>query len=100
MVVGCSPANTLLVFCDYAEDDVVVGHTFNRILNEEQTVLYNGSIILRRVSQQFCEPFDAVPHGWKTICLFEFKEGTIPAAMYYLNYVDTWFASKACIIFT
>lgn len=48
--------------------------------------------VLTAVTQQFFEPWDALPHGWKTICLVEFPDG-VPEIVDQLPLVSSWYES-------
>ena len=66
--------NDVVLFCDYSEFDIPVGYCFTRVVKSDNTIL-NCKVLLKKVSQQFLKPFDEIPHGWKTICKFEFVDG-------------------------
>ena len=90
--------NEWILFCGYSDFDVPLEYTFNSILNDKEEVIFKGQIILKKVTQQWAEYFDMIPHGYKTICKFEFKEG-IPDAVKKLPVVKSWFESNQYIFF-
>ncbi len=41
---------------------------------------------------EFGQPFDLVPHGWKTICLLDFPTG-LPSLVERLPVIEDWYGS-------
>ncbi|PSL18255.1 hypothetical protein [Chitinophaga ginsengisoli] len=83
--------NQLILFCDYSEFDISVDYVFTEIIDEQKGEVIPGChIILKNVSQQFFKPFDSIPHGWKTVCKFEFVNNNIPSVIYELPEVKGW----------
>jgi hypothetical protein len=83
--------NQVILVCDYSEFDIPVNHIFSGITDKQKDAsVLNCQIILKSVSQQMFKPFDEIPHGWKTICKFEFVNGLIPDIIYDLPEVRGW----------
>ncbi|NIG55727.1 hypothetical protein [Chitinophaga sp. Cy-1792] len=89
--------NEIIFFCSYSAYDIPAGHCFSEILNNDKTT--KCRIILKEISQQFFKPFDEIPHGWKTVCKFEFPDGIIPSAVMELPALDGWGYEKHFLIF-
>lgn len=91
--------NEILVFCDFSEFDIPGGYIFRSIVDGNGNMLYVGEFILKKITQQFARPFDSIPHGWKTISLFQFNEGSIPEVIYQLPYAVDWYQSNNFLYF-
>jgi hypothetical protein len=90
--------NQLILLCDYSEFDIPVGHCFTEIVKQDGSV-FSCKIILRNVSQQLFFPLEEIPHGWKTVCKFEFIEGRIPYEVQELPILAGWTHSDMYLIF-
>jgi hypothetical protein len=66
------------------------GHAYESVATVAQVVA---------VTQQWGKPFDGIPHGWKTICFFEFPEG-VPEMVDALPVVEGWHGSEQEICLT
>src|SRR5689334_15156974 len=75
---GSLSNSDLLMFCSFSGFDIPIGQVFNIIEELEEKNPLHSRIILKNVTQQMWKPFDSIPAGWKTICLFEFALGEIP----------------------
>src|SRR5581483_5110290 len=78
------------LFVSYAYADLPLGKEFTRVFPPKapaQAVETLAKVIA--VTQQFNKPFDEIPHGWKTITLFEFPRG-IPELVDQLPTVGAW----------
>jgi hypothetical protein len=82
-------SNELVLFCDYSEFDIPIGYCFTEIIGQNSNE-FGMKIILRNVSQQLLFPFEEIPHGWKTICKFEFIDGFIPDEVLDLPVLTGW----------
>jgi hypothetical protein len=91
--------NLALMFCSFSEFDIPIGQVFNIINDIEETFELNCQIILKNVTQQFWKPFDSIPSGWKTICLFEFALGEIPDVVQKLPIINGWHDSDTSVWF-
>ena len=92
--------NELVLFCMYSEFDIPTGHIFNEIISTDTTTdNYKSRIKLKKVSQEFGIEYDQIPKGHKTICQFEFLDGSIPDIIYQLPTIDGWFQSDKSLIF-
>jgi len=82
-------SNTIVLFCAFSECDIPVGSVFTQIWFRQE-VLYTGTVMLTKITQQFDRPVDAIPTGWRTVCSFTF-EGPVPDVLYkYLPVVQSW----------
>ena len=92
------PDNSEILFVSYSYADIPLGKNFDRvfIIGDTQCNILSKSKIAA-VTQQFGKPFGNIPHGWKTICVIEFKEG-VPELIKNLPYVKTWDDSKIRIV--
>lgn len=88
----------MLLFFDFSEDNVAVGHEFYVIENMKNEILFSGLIKLISVSQEFGKPFDSIPAGWKTICKIKFIGKKVPSVVLDLPPVNDWFESKEFLI--
>jgi len=91
--------NAIPVFCDFAMFDIPSGYVFNLIVDKKGKIVYTGTFFLNKITQQFAKPFDSIPHGWKTICLFQFTEEDVPEVIYQLPYTEDWYQSDNFIYF-
>jgi len=93
------PVNSEILFIGYAFADVPIGKSFAVIFPKDKPNdgIYCESKIVG-VTQQFGKPFDAIPNGWKTICIVEFPQG-IPDLIKNLPVVETWFENEKYICF-
>lgn len=92
--------NELVLFCTYSEYDIPVGYCFTKIKTTDDSREINCKIILRNVSQQLFFPLDDIPHGWKTVCKFEFIDGSIPKEVQELPVLKGWNNSYKYVIFS
>lgn len=92
-------ANEIVLFCDYSMFDIPIGYKFKKIYNSNKKCIYNGEIILDKVTQNHALPFELVPYGYKTICKFIFPESEIPVDLFKYEAIRDWYESKATIIF-
>ncbi len=91
------PSTARCLFVSYAYADLPLGKRFDVVFPHGHPERAEATVTtMVAVTQQFAKPFDAVPHGWKTICLMDFPEGE-PAVMAGLPTVDAWGESKTCI---
>ena len=65
--------NSVIVFLFYSPYGIKLGSIFNYLKIKDTNYKINAS--LDYVTQQFNKPFDEIPHGWKTICVFNVNEG-------------------------
>ncbi len=89
----------LLMFCSFSEFDIPIGQVFSLINDLEEMHEVKCQITLKNVTQQFWKAFDAIPAGWKTICLFEFESGIIPDVVQNLPIINDWYASNTGVWF-
>jgi hypothetical protein len=90
---GSLSNNEVLMFCSFSEFDIPTGKEFNTIKDIEGKFEINSHIILKNVTQQLWKPFDSIPAGWRTICLFEFILGDIPSIVQELPTINDWYDS-------
>lgn len=91
-------SSEVILFCDYSEYDIPIGHIFNNIEDVQNKRLFSGAIMLKTVSQEFALQFDLIPKGYKTICKFEFLESNIPEAINNLPVLYGWHESNTTLI--
>lgn len=73
------PRTARRAFVSYSYADLPIGKQFDCCYPENMpSRVIPVPIRLLGVTQQFGKPFDQIPHGWKTICLFDFPEGVPP----------------------
>lgn len=88
----------ILLFCTYSEFDIPAGHCFTKIKTSNDKVI-RATVVLKNVTQQTFLPLEEIPHGWKTVCKFEFTEGDIPQEVQDLPALKGWTSSDKFIIF-
>jgi hypothetical protein len=88
----------IVVFCTHSAFDIPVGYSFTHIKDHTGKEGYRGEIVLKNVTQQFYFPLSEIPHGWKTICKFEFGEA-IPKIVKELPKLDGWYKVDKYLIF-
>ncbi|MET6997055.1 hypothetical protein [Chitinophaga defluvii] len=91
--------NELILFCTYSDFDIPIGHCFTHIKTDEDSEGINCRVVLKNVTQQFFLPLDEIPHGWKTVCKFEFIEGIIPKEVQQLPVLNGWTQSDSYLLF-
>lgn len=91
--------NEVILFCDYSNFNIPVGHIFDEIGDKNGVVLFFGKIVLRKVSQEFALSYGLIPKGHKSICEFEFIESNLPEAINDLSVITDWYESKRFLIF-
>ncbi|QJB35666.1 hypothetical protein HF329_31985 [Chitinophaga oryzae] len=89
--------NDVLLFCDFSEFDIPLGTVFTVIEDMEGSKYTVEEAVLKSVSQGFFLPFDMVPRGHKTICLFSFLAGP-PEIIQRLPVISDWYESKGYFI--
>ncbi|GAA3952492.1 hypothetical protein GO495_21595 [Chitinophaga oryziterrae] len=90
--------NELILLCDYSEFVIPIGYCFTEIIRQNGSV-FSAKIILRNVSQQLFFPLEEIPHGWKTVCKYEFVEGAIPNEVQELPILGGWTHFDRYLIF-
>jgi len=89
----------IVLLCLYSEFDISTGHIFNEIISTDSKDHYQCRIKLKKVSQEFGIEYDLVMRGHKTICQFEFLNGSIPDIIYQLPTIEGWHQSDKSLIF-
>lgn len=77
------------LFLSYADCNVPVGSEVIELKAPGAGPGISVTGILLAVTQQFSSPLDAVPCGWKTMCLFQFPSG-VPKTVDELPRLDEW----------
>jgi hypothetical protein len=91
------PSKSLTVFTDYSLAEFPIGQQFTKaFLLEDIDSWAEVHCEIVAVTQQWNRPFDAVPEGWKTICVLKFHDA-IPALVSHLPLHDTWISSNSRI---
>ncbi len=100
LVLDYSPSRAweVVLLCDLSLCDIPIGYGFNRIEDLEGKVVFKGLIVLKKVTQQFVLPFDALPKGWKTICKFEFADQLVPEVIRRLPAASYWVNAQASLV--
>jgi hypothetical protein len=88
----------LMLFCTYSEYDIPVGYCFTKIKTSKDDKEINCKVVLKNVTQQFFFPLEEIPHGWKTICKFEFIDGEVPKEVQDLPMLNGWTAEDKYVI--
>lgn len=81
--------NNEVLFLSYSYSDIKLEQLFDCIFDIQKP--NNHEIIkcqIVKVTQQFGKIFNEIPHGWKTICQFEFEN--IPKMIDSLPVIETW----------
>lgn len=87
-------SNTLCLFISFSYADIPLGKSFDVLFKIDNPVIaVESKCIIRAVTQQFSEPINKIPYGWKTICLLEFQD-RIPDFVQILPTIDDWYSSK------
>lgn len=84
------PPDTVIVFVGFAYADLPFTKQFDVIFPKgrpQDGVRCECRIVA--ATQQFSNPFQEIPHGWRTICVVHFTGG-IPQLVQRLPVVDTW----------
>lgn len=89
--------NDVLFFCDFSEFDISLGTVFTTVEDMEGSEYFIGKAVLKSVSQGFFLPFDMIPKGHKTICVFDFLSDP-PAVIQRLAVIDDWYESREYLI--
>ena len=87
----------IVLFCDFSDCDIPIGYTFKNVDDRENNRKVEGTITLKKVTQQFGRLFELIPEGWKTICLFSFSADLSPLLLK-LPVVSNWYDSKRYLI--
>jgi hypothetical protein len=67
------PKNSITVFADYALAEFPIGEQFTRVFSIHNFEIWSETLCeIIAVTQQFNKPMDAVPIGWKTVCVLRF----------------------------
>lgn len=90
--------NQVIVFCSHSAFDIPVGHSFTHIKDALGKEVFQGEFLLKNVTQQFHFPLTEIPHGWKTICKFEFG-GIVPEVVKQLPKLDGWYIAEKYLMF-
>ena len=85
-----SKAWEVVVLCELWLCDIPLGYGFSRIEDVDGQVVFKGLVVLKKLTQQFVLPFDALPKGWKTICKFELAGKWVPKAIRSLPAASYW----------
>jgi len=85
--------NRVCPFVSFAYADLPIGKEFEIIYSCSEPSKYTEtSVRLTAVTQQLAFESDGIPHGWKTICIFEFLSG-VPEIISGLPIVQGWYVS-------
>jgi hypothetical protein len=90
----------VLLFCDYSNFDISVGHIFDTIMDLKNGQIFHNKIRLKCVSQEFNLPFDSIPKGHKTICNFQFIDRNAERIILELPHISNWYESERAIEFS
>jgi hypothetical protein len=96
---GLEQDGSIILFCDYAEENIPVGTVFSHVSDHEGHIVYAGKIILANVTQQFFYPWDQIPAGWKVISEFIFEEGVVPPVVNGLQEINDWIYVENFLVF-
>lgn len=88
-----SLSSELIVFCDYSLFNIPVGHSFKKIYNSEGKCIYNGEILLNRVTQENGLIYKLIPYGYKTICKLVFPRNDMPNELTNNIPIKDWYNS-------
>lgn len=94
-----NPEKEITLFVGHSSFDIPIGFKFEKIANTAGSLIEQTPIILKKVTQQFGILFEEIPHGYKTICRFEFTEGKIPSSVRMLPIIKGWYDSKIHLTF-
>ncbi len=86
------------VFCDFSKYDIPVGYFFSKVFDSSKVVVYSGTIELVAVTQQYLQPLELVPSGWKTICTFCFDDEGRGYPFDKLKKISDWYDSLDYLI--
>src|SRR6476620_9901797 len=99
LLISENANNEVILFVDFSEFDIPLGHIFSTARDVVTGLNYNCEIVLKSVSQQFVKEFDAIPHGWKTICKFEIIDDAVFNIIRELPEIESWYDSTNSFIF-
>ncbi|NOT59553.1 MAG: hypothetical protein HOP19_04930 [Acidobacteria bacterium] len=89
--------NTVVMFVSFAYADLSIGHQFEVVYPKSRPAEgFECKSRIVSVTQQFSIPLEAVPHGWKTICVIEFPDG-IPALISNHEVVNAWYENQSWV---
>ena len=94
-VLGYSPGSyalEILLYCDFSEFEIPTNHVFEHIRFNENS--FDCSLLLKRISQEYMLPLEAIPVGWKTVCLFELLTTENSDLFGQLSEITQWSESK------
>jgi hypothetical protein len=84
------PPSAHWFFVGYAYADLPISKTFEMAYPFRKPERAEPTTaVIQAVTQQFSRRFDSVPHGWKTITLFDFPRGC-PQSIARLPILDAW----------
>jgi hypothetical protein len=98
MPLGGIDKQELVLFCDYAEVSIPIGHIFRMARSNDGLDIFKGEMELINVTQSFLSPLDQIPAGHKTICKFRFH-GVVHDLIDKLKCLDGWIVSESAIWF-
>lgn len=88
------PRTARCLLLSYSYADLPLGKTFQFVFRDRHPTEFEETLaLLQAVTQQFGEPFDSIPHGWKTICVVDFPQG-VPRLIERLPVVEAWGESR------
>lgn len=77
-------------FVSYSYADLPLPKVFTFLFPHGQPeAAVRTALVVVGCTQQFGAPWDAIPHGWKTICYFEYP-GEVPPLIRGLPTADSW----------
>jgi hypothetical protein len=94
------PSNSITVFTGYSLAEFPIGQQFTKVFLLDDIDSWSElHCEIVAVTQQWNRPFDAVPEGWKTICVLKFHH-YIPDLVRSLplSNHDTWLGSSESYI--
>jgi hypothetical protein len=91
---GDIPPRSVILFVGFSYASLPIGKCFDVVFPKERPALgVKCRSRIHAVTQQMAEPFDHVPHGWKTICVVEFPDG-VPSLIDSLPSIDAWYENR------
>jgi len=91
------PLTARCLLLSYSYADLPLGKTFQCVFPGREPTKFEGTLaVIHAVTQQFGEPFDSIPHGWKTVCVVDFPRG-VPWLIERLPIVGAWGESQEAV---
>ena len=91
-------SNERAVFASFAYADIPTGQRYDCwFWQDTPERVERATTIVVAATQEFGEPFDGLPHGWKTVAVLRFPDG-VPSIVDELPTVRAWYESPRLLL--